>query len=235
MDTILSVVLASAVIALLYLLGWRWHLRLKAMVQNLTPITQSEMLKDWAIAEASNESRWTDLQKVKPVVPKETLEKVKAGTVNKISEQEWANLVQAIKGFRSPLLAGLLPLVSYWYTGELATNQLKNLRIIKYLPFWEIAPSQEFVEVVKALEQHRHINDAGFLNNVERLKGKFQPSRMLGRPILVSRDAVGPYTVVEGYTRLSVMLLRQLEGTRCESSVTIILGVSERIEEWNWY
>jgi hypothetical protein len=58
---------------------------------------------------------------------------------------------------------------------------------------------------------------------------------MRGLPILVAEKEEGPYTEVEGLTRMSCLLSKMNKGEAVPDSISAILGVSPRIREWNFY
>jgi hypothetical protein len=58
---------------------------------------------------------------------------------------------------------------------------------------------------------------------------------MNGVPILVARRRAGPYTLIEGTTRMCVLLSKQRHGEIDAPWVLIVLGVSLRLGQWEFY
>lgn len=192
------------------------------------------MLRNWAIAEATNVRRWDDL---KEFVSGEVLEKLETGNYDSLAEGEWHQLEQMIAQFRRPLLEGLLRLRPQWYLGDLASSHLSEIRVIKYQPFVQVAPSRTLGDFVAFLEKGGSLpNDPAFAENVKRIRTAFKIEMMRGRPILVSAELSGSsYYLVEGYSRLSAMLLGQRAGTPMIEAIPVMLGATARINEWIWY
>lgn len=55
---------------------------------------------------------------------------------------------------------------------------------------------------------------------------------MYGVPTFVSKDSPQPLTLVEGFKRCSAMLLNWRKGSLGNENVPIILGVSDKLDEW---
>jgi len=60
-------------------------------------------------------------------------------------------------------------------------------------------------------------------------------ANMKGMPIIVGRNKRHPYILVEGYKRSASLLLNMLEGISFGGSIPVILGTSNRLEEWIFY
>ena len=55
---------------------------------------------------------------------------------------------------------------------------------------------------------------------------------MKGFPVLVAKSTVGPYTIVEGYIRLSVLGSYFLDGTFKTGDLDVVLGINSNLENW---
>lgn len=201
------------------------------MIRNLRKISEEEMLRNWALAEVASIRRWKYLG---DVLPPEIL-KMAQQERSEFSEQEWKMLVEMIRNFRAPLLDSLLPLKLEWFEGELSIEELKKLEIMNWPPFVGLAGSRKLVDLVQAFQQGKMPpNHHEFAENLERIQQNFRMSSMQGKPIVVSRSKEPPYILVEGFTRLSAMLLNILDGKSYKVDAPIILGVSEQLSEWNF-
>lgn len=199
------------------------------MIQNLEKISEKEMLRDWAFAEATSIRRMPYLKKT---LGETLLEKLKTADASLISEPEWESLEAMIRKNRAELLDGLLNIEIEWFRGDLSVSDLKELRIMNWEPFVTLAPSRNLVDLVRAFERGemppRHHE---FAANLQRIKENFAIEKMKGRPIFVGRSKEPPYILVEGFTRLSALLLG---GIRV-NLLPIILGVSRNIERWKFF
>lgn len=201
------------------------------MIKNLRKISEEEMLRNWALAEVASVRRQKYLG---DVLSPEILRKVQEERYE-FSGREWQKLVEIIKSFRAPLLDGLLSLKAEWLEGELTIEELKELEIMNWLPFVNLAGSRKLVDLVQAFQQGKMPpNHHEFAESLEKIKRNFDLVSMKGKPIIVSHSKKSPYMLIEGFTRLSAMLMNILEGQSYEREIPIILGVSERLNEWNF-
>jgi len=201
------------------------------MIKDLKRITEEEMLKNWALAEIASIRRRKYLGEA---LPPEILKKSQEGNYE-FSEQEWQQLTAMIRNFRSPLLDGLLMLKMEWYEGVLPAAELTKLQIMNWPPFVDLSGSRKLIDLAKAfLRGEMPPKHPEFAENLEILRKDFGISCMRGKPIIVSQGEQPPYILVEGFTRLSAMMMNMLEGKTYEANLPIILGVSKRLSEWNY-
>jgi hypothetical protein len=177
------------------------------MLTNPKRVVERDMLRTWLIAEFGNAARWSAL---KDRVPAPLLKKCLADE-GILTEPESVQLEAVIRIFRGPLLDGLLPIVTEWYAGGLPVGELSQLRIINFAPFVAVASCRMFERLVDHIETGRQIADTDLAENCRRISTGFDIGRMRGRPILVGETINGPYFLVEGYTRCSLLGLHRLE------------------------
>jgi hypothetical protein len=107
--------------------------------------------------------------------------------------------------------------------------RVMNLRI-----FTEIAPTRRLMELATALD-----NGAVPLNwqpsNYRHLRSTFDLSMMHGDPIVVAEHPTGPYTLVEGVTRMCALVSRHSRGEFEEARIPMLLGVGPRLGGWEFY
>lgn len=109
------------------------------------------------------------------------------------------------------------------------------MRLIRYPPFLDLAPSRLLGEFVRALDAGRDVPREDFAANYRRLRSSFDSIKMRGVPILVAESREGPITEVEGLTRMACLLSKHMAGERVPSRVKAVLGESARLREWNFY
>ena len=202
------------------------------MIKDLKEISEEEMLKNWALAEATSTRRWKYLGKI---LSPEILGKVKNGPYE-FSEKEWQELLAMIRQFRSPLLDELIPLNLSWYEGKLPMSELGKLEMINHAPFVNLAGSKKLIDLAHAFEKgEMPPNHPEFAENLEQLKVGFSLDKMAGKPILVSLTKQPPYELVEGFTRISAVLINSLNGKSFEGEMPVILGVGKQVSSWKWF
>ena len=132
-------------------------------------------------------------------------------------------------------LVRLTGLVSKWYRGTMASGQLSQLRTINFFPFVNAVPSRSFGDLVSVwIQQDREIPNTDLTQNVRRIVGGFALDRMQGRPIVVAETLDGPYFLVEGYTRCSVLLLKHYDGSLRDVDVPVLIGLAPQLRRWSW-
>jgi hypothetical protein len=154
--------------------------------------------------------------------------------------EEWspvdrAAVEDAARKMRGGYLGPIMALEPDWYVGLLEVSELPKVRLIRLAAFSAIAPNRLLDQFVAALDAGRDTPDDGFGAKYRLLRPSFDPSRMRGLPILVAEVEEGPYTEVEGLTRMSCLLSKKTNGEAVPDSISAILGVSARIREWNFY
>ena len=157
------------------------------------------------------------------------------GRTEALTQSDWERLKDAVLKVRFPILLDLLRLGMAWYSGDLDPSDLANVRIMNYEPHVKLAPSRTLSAFAEALDSGLdQLGEAGFGQNYRTLRDTFRPDRIRGRPILVAVDASGPFTLLEGYTRLTVMT-SLWKGGKIVSKIPILLGLCPRLREWHLY
>ncbi len=184
-------------------------------------MNQSHMLRTWAIAEVAN-PRWAANLAGVPWPPG-LKAKMDVGQWDALTEAEWGMDEQVICQLRAPLLDGLLPLQPHWYEGGLPIEAVADMRIMAFPPCVEKAPSRRLADLAEAERGAGPVGQAEFARAI-----------MVGLPIAVGRTLDGPFLLVEGYTRCCRALRDQNTGLYDGLPMPMVVGVTERIQEWAW-
>ena len=176
------------------------------------------VLRSWAIAEATSDKEAGFSGAVRQQAPSLHAKLLRGDA---LSESELNAIANAIKQYRAPMLAGLLPLDPAWYEGAVSIETLSEMRIFN-LPAWVArTPSRSLSEHCGA-PQPRSSSEPefrGFRNPLERI-------------IAVGVTQDEPFCLLEGYTRGCAMIRDHKAGLRVET-VPVYLGVTPRIAEWS--
>ena len=201
------------------------------MITDLQKINEEEMLKNWALAEVASVRRRKYLS---GILPESLIQKISRGRYE-FTQDEWKTLIEMIRSTRSQLLNDLLKLDVEWYEGKLPIQELKDLEMMNWPQFVNLAGSKRFLDLVNAFREGKMPpNHHEFAENLERIRKELKIENMKGKPIVLSRSDKPPYSLVEGFTRLSAMLLNILNGKLYEGEIPVILGVSRRLDEWEY-
>jgi hypothetical protein len=162
------------------------------------------------------------------------LARVRAGDQQGLDDAAWSALTGAVARYRGGLLRGLRRLGTEWFSGELDLAEIPDLRVMNYLPFVAICPTRRLGDLAAALAAGREPPGAQeFATNFAALRHGFATARLAeARPILVTERAEGPYTLLEGYSRLAAVAARCLAGTAGPGEIPVLLGKCPRIAEW---
>lgn len=201
------------------------------MIISLRKVSEEEMLRNWALAEVVSIRRQKYLH---GILPTGLIQKI-LERQNEFTENEYKHLTEMIRSTRAELLDGLLGLNVEWYEGRLPIEELKSLEMMNWPPFVNLAGSKRFLDLVNAFQEgkmppHHH----EFAENLERIRKELKIENMKGKPIVLSQSNEPPYILIEGFTRLSAMLLNILDGKLYKGKIPVILGVSKRLSEWQY-
>jgi hypothetical protein len=185
------------------------------------------MLWEWARAEISSPRFSSWYQNFPPHI----LTALRSDDRTTLNSVDRAIVDQIVSSARSPLLKGLLRLQTQWYESELQSSELKTLRTMNWPSLRDLAPSGNLYDLVESLEKNGYCpNDPTFAEQYRHLKENFDFATMAGDPILVATSLSGPYIVVEGNCRLSVLTLRAKEGRAFR--IDAIIGICLRLAQW---
>lgn len=197
------------------------------MIKNLQKIQWEEVVRNWAIAEAVSKRR---LPYIREKLIPSLVQKLENEEVDNLSEEEWSELETMVLDERKELLNGLKELNLIWYKGALPFGEIEQLFMMKWKPFIDQAGSQKFSDLVDTFREgkmpDKHFEFGGYQTVI---KGSFDINRMKGAPIVLSESEQPPYYLVEGFTRLSALLLSDSK----PDHVPVILGVG-RVMDWEY-
>ena len=163
------------------------------------------------------------------------LDLVKRGKHAEVADEEWPVLKAAVIRLRRPLTEQVVELGTDWYEGALPSPALESIRLLNYSPFVQLAPSRTLGEFVAALDAGKDPpGDEGFAQNYRRFRAEYDPARVVGRPVLVGPKIVGPYTEIEGLTRMCTLISKRRAGEPISAEVPVLVGVCLQFDQWHW-
>ncbi len=187
------------------------------------PVKQSHVLRNWAMAELAN-PRWAP-KLVDVPWPPGSKAKMEAGQWNTLTEQEWEFMEEILtQHLRRPLLTPLLPLQPEWYLEDFPIEAVAEIRFMKLQPWVSKVPGSRRLADLAEAERGEHTGRPEFIR-----------ASMVGLPIAVGQSLAGPFTLVEGYTRCCRALRDQNIGLYDGLPIPMVVGVTERIQEWAWW
>lgn len=195
------------------------------------PCSERELFWNFACAEANSSRYGVFYQRL----PEPLLNRIRRGRRDELSERDWQVVKAAVTALRSPLTGQLAELGADWYEGTLPVTALEQVRLLNYSPFVQLAPSRDLGAFVTALDEGRDPpGDKGFGQNYRRFRREYDPARSVGRPILVAPALKGPYTEIEGLTRMCTLISKRRSNDAVPLEVLILLGVCFRFDSWQW-
>jgi hypothetical protein len=188
----------------------------------------------WNFARAEFEVPPNGPRHTQPVLSSELRDRVLRGEREQLSPRDWQRLREAVLSTRSSIVTPLARLVRTWFLAELAPADVAELRVLNLRIFTSIVRSRRLVDLAAALDRGEfpRIWDP---DHYRELRAHFDPGRMHGLPILVSARGTGPFSVVEGTTRLSVIASLRGCGGLAPEPLPVLLGVGAGLVDWEWY
>jgi hypothetical protein len=199
---------------------------------SFTPCDERELFWNFARAEQDSPRFGPHYANV---LSERLLERIRVDRKSELDSKDWRDLERAVRGLREPLVGQLLRFGTSWFTGGLPIEELPRVRLLNYAPFVDLAPTRELSEFVAGLDVGLvPTGEAAFAENYLRMRRSFDPRKLHGLPVLIAEREGGPYTEIEGLTRMAVMTSRFLEGNSIGLRVEILLGMCHRFNEWAW-
>jgi hypothetical protein len=204
-----------------------------SVMRNILPGSEQDMWWNWTVAELDS-TRFGDAFRY--WIPPDLQTKIRMDRREALTDIEWDRLKAAVISVRFPILLDLLLLGIVWHTGDLDPSDLPDVRIMNYDPHVKLAPSRTLVDFAAALDDNGNPpGEEGFGDNYRKARDTFRIYKVRGRPILVAETKSGPFTMLEGYTRLTVMTSLWKAGEFDSESIPILLGVCARLKEWRQF
>jgi hypothetical protein len=216
-------------------MGRRFLLGGAALGQSVpfTPSSENELYWNFAVAEVRS-SRYDSLYR-EHLGPR-VAELVRNANVARIQPAEWDRIRRAVRQNREPILRELPAMDLTWLQGELRVEDVASIRVMNTPAFAAYAPSRRIAEFVHKLDERVPLmGDEEFADNYHRLRPRFDPTKVFGRPILLAPRETGPLTELEGLTRLCAYASAWSRSEAVPTSVPVLLGVSPRVHAWSWY
>jgi hypothetical protein len=188
----------------------------------------------WSFARAEFEITPLGVRHTQPSISSRVLERVLRNQKEKMTDSDWKQLRRAVVSTREDIVVPLTNLRLQWFTAQLPAAMWGNLRVMNLHIFETLAPTRRLEELSAALDRgdFPRIWDPSYY---PRLRASFQPSRMHGDPIAIAERVTGPYTLVEGTTRMCALFSMRSRGQTDLSRVTFLLGVSPRVHQFEGF
>ncbi len=195
------------------------------------PCADKELYWNFACAEANSPRYGGFYQRL----PAPLLDRIRRGKRDELSEGDWIIVQAAVIALRSPLTAQLVELGTDWHEGPLPIETLDQVRLLNYSPFVQLAPSRDLGAFVTALDEGRDPpGDEGFGQNYRRFRQEYDPGKWVGRPVLVAPALKGPYTEIEGLTRMCTLISKRRAHEVVGAEVPVLVGVCLQFDQWQW-
>ncbi len=196
-----------------------------------TPCAERELYWNFACAEANSPRYGGFYQQL----PAPLLDRIRRGRRDELSEGDWRIVKAAVIALRSPLTTQLIELGTDWHEGTLPIARLDQVRLLAYRPFVLLAPSRDLGSFVTALDEGRDPpGDEGFGQNYRRFRQEYDPAKVVGRPVLVAPALHGPYTEIEGLTRMCTLISKRRANEVVAPEVSVLVGVCLQFDQWQW-
>jgi len=197
------------------------------------PCPDQEFLWNFAYSENDSESRHGD--RWRTALGPRLSGLIQAGERSSLTRDDWSRVGIAMEAARGAYIAALIRLRPRWHVGILPTSGLGAIRLIRLEAFRSVSPRLRLDEFVRGLDAGKNTLDDQFSLRYRRLRPKFDPSRSRGIPMLVAAHLPGPFTEIDGLTRMCIIFSRLTQGESAPADIRVLLGLSQRITEWPFY
>jgi hypothetical protein len=183
------------------------------------------ILRTFAEAESDSE-RWRE--KFERVLGPEG-----AGLLRNNRPADWspdlrALSIAALLAYRG-FIVGLLDLPGDWFEASIRPQEIAGLQATT-----GFAPITQTLRIGDTLDEFEkgNLGDGGFNSDVKARSVGFDLARIRGRPVLAAETRDGPFTIVEGTTRLATMLFLNRTGRTFPDQIPIYIGIVPRLLRW---
>jgi hypothetical protein len=188
----------------------------------------------WNFARAEFENPTDRPRHAQPTISLELKERIVRDERATLSARDWEALREAVLSTRSFIVEPLLDMDAEWFLGELPSTEWADVRVMNLRMFVHIAPSRRLIDLATALDRGA-LPQGWDPTNYPQLRSKFDRSLMHGDPIVVAQHRRGPYTLIEGVTRMCALLSKNNRGEIDVRRIPMLLGLSRRFGEWEFY
>lgn len=204
-------------------------------IKNIKPVSEDYVMWQWAIGEAQN-PKWErrNLQ-ISPSL-QEKIKRVSAQNIDQqFSEDERRIILDVFFNDEDrKAVENIQAMKCKWFTGTIQTDEIRGLYMVQWPLSQQIAPSGRLLEYTRAFQAGQFPQEAKTdAENIERMRKNFDVSQMIGAPIVLSQIGKPPYCAIDGITRLAAIIMGVEEGKMQHSEFPVIVGVSEKIFDWN--
>jgi len=176
-----------------------------------------QVLREWAVAEED---------RIAQASPQLGQIVGRVATSSSSTPQDVALAVYGAFIVRGQFFAHFVAQPTKWFEASVPVSEIGALYLCRYFEAYEHLPERPNLRTIGELAQR----DASF-----RLKDPFDPSRMKGRPALVSHSPAGPLCVLEGTHRLVAIHRLVKAGTPPIESLNVIVGICAQAKDWHMW
>lgn len=215
------------------------NLRSKEMqekgIRNMVSVSEEYVILQWALGEARNPKWKRREQDLSERLRKKIHTLSPVNFENQLSKEERENIANGFfKDNTRTVVKKILQMKCSWYKGFLPIEELENLYMVMWPLSEKLSPSAKLSEYSNAFVAGKFPSDATMdFENIQRMRETFDPSQMIGAPVLLSQSNRPPFCAIDGITRLSVMQMKLKEGSLSTNDIPIILGISDNIFDWD--
>jgi len=199
----------------------------------LRPASLVDFFWEFARAEVQNDSRHD--RKYSRRLGPDLFARVRLGKKDGLDRSDRALVRSTVLSTRPEYLRPLSRLGLRWFYGELPPRELPKLLVPDLNIFKPTAPSRLLRDFASALDRGAPTLWPPVARNYRRMLPRFDPLRMVGVPIVIGTYLRGPFTIVEGLTRLSVLCSRFSSGKALPPRVRLLIGKGRAAAKWQFF
>lgn len=183
----------------------------------------------WNFAVAEFESAPTKQRHSVPEISHSLLARVLRSERSTFTQADWLELLDAVWSTRADIVGPASAQIQDWYVAELDEGDWTEIRVLNLQIFAPLTPPLRLSEFAKSL-------DSGVYPSTwdpemySMRRAAFDLSRMHGLPILVCEQLCGPYSIIEGTCRLSILESKRTSGELLHPTLEVLVGVGSPLD-----
>lgn len=170
----------------------------------------------------------------RPHFRRELLARVLQGDRSGFSAGDREALRRAVLSARRTLVEPMERFVDRWQMARVEHEDQRRLRVMNLRIFASPVPSRKLAKPSAALDRGRFLRTWN-ARHYQALRDGFDLTRMHGIPILAGERLRGPFTIVEGTTRLCSAYSRFRGSDPRVVPFPVLVGPGRRLRKWSWY
>jgi hypothetical protein len=195
----------------------------------LAPVDGTTVHASFAEAELCS-ARWGP--RFEKQLPSETVRRLRSTPGTSWSEEDRRLAIDGLESYRPGFFRSVTNLGAIWTDATVSPAEVPGLRVTAGSWWGGLSPKWDLPTLLDSFLAGKDTPEGDSAKRVSDLAKTFDESKCRGRPILVGKTVDGPFTILEGTTRLLAILTRSRSGLSVPDPISVYVGLTPRYAEW---